>query len=163
MTSLNNKNKRPVSSIITRSTLNNNSDNISKILDGYNNKNAKNLAKIKLKPIIPPIRSITPFNDNFEKNGAKIENNKYNYHLLNKKYNNSINDISDNINDLSINNIQNNYINNKKYFLNEKKNIRQLNINKNKLNNLSQIKTKFVNFIKPNYKNIEMIYNKTNI
>ena len=56
-----------------------------------------------------------------------------------------------------------NYNNDQRYFLKEKKNIRQLNINKEKLNNLSQIKTKFMNFIKPNYKNLELIYNKTEI
>ena len=87
--------------------------------------------------------------------------------MLNRKKNNSINEINNNISDISnISNINNNiglsnYNNDKKFFLKEKKNIRQLNFNKNKLNNLSQIKTKFVNFIKPNYKNIDMIYNKT--
>ena len=45
----------------------------------------------------------------------------------------------------------------------EKKNIRQLNLNKNKLNNLSKIKTKFLNYIKPNYKNLQKIHNKTEI
>ena len=184
LSTINIKNKRPISSFITRSTLNNNSDNINKIFEGYNNtntnntnntnttiinnnKNIKNLSKIKLKPIIPPLRSITPFNEHVEKNESKIGNNKMNYILLNKKSNNSINDLNYNniseINNISNNNIQNNYNNDKRYFLKEKKNIRQLNFNKNKLNNLSQIKTKFINFIKPNYKNIDMIYNKTEI
>ena len=177
LSTLNIKNQRPISSLITRSTLNNNSDNINKIFDGYNNTNAnntninggvvKNLSKIKLKPIIPGPRSITPFNDNIEKYESKIGNNKLNYIMLNRKKNNSINDINNNISDISnisnINNniVQSNYNNDKRFFLKEKKNIRQLNFNKNKLNNLSQIKTKFVNFIKPNYKNIDMIYNKT--
>ena len=178
LSTLNVKNKRPVSSFITRTTLNNNSDNISKIFDGYNNinninntnnnvnenRNIKNLTKIRLKPIIPALRSITPFNDNkIEKYESKNGNNKYNYNLINKKYNNSINDINNNINDISNNNLHINYNNDKRYFLKDKKNIRQLNFNKSKINNLSQINTKFVNFIKPNYKNIDMIYNKTDI
>ena len=138
LSTLNVKNKRPVSSFITRTTLNNNSDNISKIFDGYNNinninntnnnvnenRNIKNLTKIRLKPIIPALRSITPFNDNkIEKYESKNGNNKYNYNLINKKYNNSINDINNNINDISNNNLQINYNNDKRYFLKEKKNI----------------------------------------
>ena len=159
--------KRRISSLITKSTLNNNSDNISKIFDNSNinntlNKNLKN-SKIKLKPITPGIRSITPFNDNIDKFDSKNVHNQLNYNISNKKYNNnSINDISNNIIDIN-SNIINNYNNDKTYFLREKRNIRQLNFNKNKLNNLSQIKTKFLNFIKPNYKNIEMINHKTEI
>ena len=144
--------------------LNNNNDNISKIFDNYNNynlrnKNSKSLPKIKLKPITSSIRSITPFNDNNkEKFESKIVNERLNYNNIdNKKYNN-INNIKNNINDKNIINY-----NDERYFLKEKKNIRQLNINKSKLNNLSQIKTKFVNFIKPNYKNIDILYNKTEI
>ena len=159
-----NINKRPVSSLITMNALNNNNDNISKIFDNYNNynlrnKNTKSLPKIKLKPITSSIRSITPFNDNNkEKFESKIVNERLNYNNIdNKKYNN-INNIKNNINDKNIINY-----NDERYFLKEKKNIRQLNINKSKLNNLSQIKTKFVNFIKPNYKNIDILYNKTEI
>ena len=158
-----NINKRPVSSLITMNALNNNNDNISKIFDNYNNynlrnKNTKSLPKIKLKPITSSIRSITPFNDNNkEKFESKIVNERLNYNIDNKKYNN-INNIKNNINDKNIVNY-----NDERYFLKEKKNIRQLNINKSKLNNLSQIKTKFVNFIKPNYKNIDILYNKTEI
>ena len=166
-----NINKRPVSSIVSRSNLINNSDNINKIFDNYNsniknnnyNTNNKNLAKIKLKPISPSIRSITPFNENYEKN-EKISPNKFKYNVINKKIKNSINDLNYNINDININNNNiNNFNNDKRYFFKDKKNIRQLNFNKNKLNNLSQIKTKFINFIKPNYKNIEMMNHKTEI
>ena len=164
--------KRPVSNIITRSMLNNNSDNISKIFDNYNNNNTiasnnnnyKINSKIKLKPIIPFARSITPFNDNHKKNDLKIIKNKNNINLPNKMFNNSITDLNNQNSIIDINN--NNIINNnndKSYFIRDKKNIRQLNINKTKLNNLSQIKTKFLNYIKPNYKNIEMINHKTEI
>ena len=174
-----NMHKRPVSTIINRSLLNNNSDNISKIFDNYNNNittinnnnnnnNYKINSKIKLKPITPFVRSITPFNDNHKKYDLKYIKNKNNLNLPNKIYNNSITDLNNqnnNIIDISSNNIINNNNNNndKIYFIRDKKNIRQLNINKNKLNNLSQIKTKFLNYIKPNYKNIEMITHKTEI
>jgi hypothetical protein len=171
-----NINKRPVSSIITRTNLNTNADNINKIFDSYNNNiknnnynlNNKNLAKIKLKPISPSIRSITPFNENIDKNDLKISPAKFKYNVMNKKIKSSINDLNYNINDINNNNINtinniNNFNNDKRYFLKDKKNFRQLNFNKNKLNNLSQIKTKFVNFIKPNYKNIELINHKTEI
>ena len=171
-----NINKRPVSSIITRTNLNTNTENINKIFDSYNNNiknnnfnmNNKNLAKIKLKPISPSIRSITPFNENIEKNDLKISPVKFKYNVMNKKIKGSINDLNYNINDINNNNIStinniNNFNNDKRYFLKDKKNFRQLNFNKNKLNNLSQIKTKFVNFIKPNYKNIELINHKIEI
>ena len=162
---LNINNKKSTSSSIIKNLINNN-DNTNKIFDGYNNnniyKNSKQLSRIRLKPIIPSIRSITPFNDNYEKNESRNDSNKLNLNLINKKYNNSINEINNNIKD-NINYINNNLNNDKRYFIKEKKNIRQLNINKNKLNNLSQIKIKFLNFIKPNYKNIENIYNKTEI
>jgi hypothetical protein len=169
--------KRPASNIITRSMLNNNSDNISKIFDNYNNNNIavtnnnnnyKINSKIKLKPISPFVRSITPFKDkNHKKYDLKVIKNKNNLNLPNKIYsnNNSITDINNQNNtiaEISNNNIMNN-INDKSYFIRDKKNIRQLNINKNKINNLSQIKTKFLNYIKPNYKNIEMINHKTEI
>ena len=178
--------RRPVSSLVTRSTLNNNSDNINKLFDNYNssiknnyNVNNKNLSKIKLKPISPSIRSITPFNDNvdkieirsntpfndnLDKIDSKISPSKFKYNLMNIKYkNNSINDLCYNMDDINNNNNINIFNNDKRYFLKDKRNIRQLNFNKNKINNLSQIKTKFVNFIKPNYKNIEMLNYKTEI
>ena len=169
--------KRPVSNIITRSMLNNNSDNISKIFDNYNNNNIavtnnnnnyKINSKIKLKPISPFVRSITPFNDNnHKKYDLKVIKNKNILNLPNKIYNNNnsitdLNNQNNTIEEISNNNIKNN-INDKSYFIRDKKNIRQLNINKNKINNLSQIKTKFLNYIKPNYKNIEMINHKTEI
>ena len=171
--------KRPVSNIITRAMLNNNSDNISEIFDNYNNNNIavtnnnnnyKINSKIKLKPISPFARSITPFNDNnHKKYDLKVIKNKNNLNLPNiiNNNNNSITDLNNQNNtivEISNNNIMNN-INDKSYFIRDKKNIRQLNINKNKnkINNLSQIKTKFLNYIKPNYKNIEMINHKTEI
>ena len=164
--------KRPVSNIITRSMLNNNSDNISKIFNNYNNNititnnnnNYKINSKIKLKPITRLVRSITPFNDNHKKSDLTIIKNNIN--LPNNIYNNNsitdLNNQNNNIIEISNNNIMNNN-NDKSYFIRDKKNIRQLNINKNKLNNLSQIKTKFLNYIKPNYKNIEMMNHKTEI
>ena len=170
-----NMHKRPISTLIKRSLLKNNSDNINKIFDSNNNNivpnnsksNYKKSSKIKLKPITPYIRSITPFNDNHKKYEAKIKN-KNTPNLPNKISNNNNNVIElnyhhNNSNDISNNNITNNYINDKIYFMREKKNIRQLNLNKNKLNNLSQIKTKFLNYIKPNYKNLQKIHNKTEI
>ena len=169
-----NMHKRPVSTLITRNLLNNNSDNISKIFDNNNNItvnnnniNYKKNSKIKLKPITPFIRSITPFNENHKKFEAKIIKNKIT-NLPNKLSNNNNNNIIElnnhhnNTNDIS-NNITNNYNNDKIYFKREKKNIRQLNLNKNKLNNLSQIKTKFLNYIKPSYKNFQKIHHKTEI
>ena len=164
-----NMHKRPVSTLIIRSLLNNNSDNISKINIAANNNNSnyKKTSKIKLKPITPYIRSITPFNDNHKKYEAKIIKNKNTPNLSNKISNNNnlieLNNHHNNTNDISNNNITNNYNNDKIYFIREKKNIRQLNLNKNKLNNLSQIKTKFLNYIKPNYKNFQKIHHKTEI
>jgi hypothetical protein len=66
--------------------LKNNSDNINKIFDSNNNNNNNNIvannnnsnykksSKIKLKPITPYTRSITPFNNNHKKYEAKIKN-----------------------------------------------------------------------------------------
>ena len=171
-----NMHKRPVSTLIKNSLLNNNSDNISKIFDSNNNNNNnvannnnsnyKKSSKIKLKPITPYIRSITPFNDNHKKHEAKIKNNNT-PNLPNKISNNNnlieLNYHHNNSNDINSNNITNNYNNDKIYFIREKKNLRQLNLNKNKLNNLSQIKTKFLNYIKPNYKNFQKIHHETEI
>ena len=173
---MHNMHKRPVSTLIKNSLLNNNSDNISKIFDSNNNNNNnvannnnsnyKKSSKIKLKPITPYIRSITPFNDNHKKHEAKIKNNNT-PNLPNKISNNNnlieLNYHHNNSNDINSNNITNNYNNDKIYFIREKKNLRQLNLNKNKLNNLSQIKTKFLNYIKPNYKNFQKIHHKTEI
>ena len=173
---MHNIHKRPVSTLIKNSLLNNNSDNISKIFDSNNNNNNivsnnnnsnyKKSSKIKLKPITPYIRSITPFNDNHKKHEAKIKNNNT-PNLPNKISNNNnlieLNYHQNNSNDISNNNITNNYNNDKIYFIREKKNLRQLNLNKNKLNNLSQINTKFLNYIKPNYKNFQKIHHKTEI
>ena len=117
-----------------------------------------------MKPITRLVRSITPFNDNHKKSDLTIIKNNIN--LPNNIYNNNsitdLNNQNNNIIEISNNNIMNNN-NDKSYFIRDKKNIRQLNINKNKLNNLSQIKTKFLNYIKPNYKNIEMMNHKTEI
>ena len=169
-----NAHKRPVSNIITRSILNNNSDNISKIFDYYNNNitdtnnnnNCKINPRIKLKPITRFVRSITPFNDNHKKYDLKIIKNNNNLNLPNNIHNNNsitdLNNQNNSIVEINNNNPMNNN-NDKSYFIRDKKNIRQLNINKNKLNNLSQIKTKFLNYVKPNYKNIEMFIHKTEI
>ena len=169
-----NAHKRPVSNIITRSILNNNSDNISKIFDNYNNNitdtnnnnNCKINPRIKLKPITRFVRSITPFNDNHKKYDLKIIKNNNNLNLPNNIHNNNsitdLNNQNNSIVEINNNNPMNNN-NDKSYFIRDKKNIRQLNINKNKLNNLSQIKTKFLNYVKPNYKNIEMFIHKTEI
>ena len=54
--------------------------NINNTINNANeNGNIKNLSKIGLKPIIPALRSINPFNDNnVDKNESKNGNNKYN-------------------------------------------------------------------------------------
>ena len=82
--------------------------------------------------------------------------NKLKYNFSNNKFRS----LNDNINETNNTSLINNEKKEKKIFL------RKLNFDKNKINlgsNLSQIKTKFTNFIKPNYKNLEIMNLKTEI
>ena len=129
---------------------------------------SKNLSKIKLKPIIAPlIRSITPFNDKSQKERIIYNKNKLRYNFSHNKFksvNDNMNEINNNTQINNENKDINNNINNKK--TDKKIFMRKLNFDKNKFNlgsNLSNIKTKFTNFIKPNLKNFEIMNIKTEI
>ena len=99
---------------------------------------------------MPNIRSITPFNTNNEKTESK-SGNKIKINFENKK----INEMFYNNNNNGDKNNVFNYANNNKLHLNKNmRNIRKLNFNKKNITNLSQIKTKFINFIKPNYNDL---------
>ena len=136
----------------------NENSNYSKIIEGLNN--VRNNSRIKLKPIVPIIRSITPLNCNLINDNSKNESkniiNGFNY---NNKINSYIGNTENNNNNI-VKNISENIIE-KKTLFGERKNHRQFNFNKLKVKNLSQIKTKFANYVIPNYKNIEMANNKT--
>ena len=159
-----NLHKRPITSLITQNTINNNPNLIKEQEDNMRLNKSKNLSKIKLKPLVPLIRSITPFNEKPKKTEVINNNNKLKYNFSNLKFR-SVNDNINEINNSSkLNNENANSINNKK---SDKKIFRRkLNFDKHKLNlgnNLSPIKTKFKNFIKPNFKNFEIMNLKTEI
>ena len=124
----------------------------------------KNLTKIKLKPIDPSKRTITPFNDNHKKMESINIKNKLKYNFSNIKFRS----VNSNINILNNVNIANNE---DKKFLNKQKSdkklfFRKLKFDKNKINlgnNLSPIKTKFTSFIKPQLKYLETIKLKTKV
>ena len=157
---LHNLPKNPIKSLMIQMNQKNTNDNIDNIDDKNENK-IKNLSKIKLKPIIPSKRSKTPFTDDIPKKPDISKNNnirlKYNY--SNIKLRNMNDYIMETNNTSNINTENNNIINNnksdKKYFL------RKLKFDRGKINNLSQIKTKFSNFIKPNLKNFPNLNFKT--
>ena len=156
-----NLHKRPVTSLITYNNINQNQKLLKEPEDNTKLNNSKNLSKIKLKPIIPFKRSITPFNDKSKK--TEVINNKNNlkYNFSNAK----LKILNDNINETNnTTNINNENTSNKKNNQARKKIfMRKLNFDKNKLNfgnNLLQIKT---NFIKPNLKNLEIMNLKTEI
>ena len=159
-----NLHKRPITSLIAQNTINNNPNLIKEQEDNMRLNKSKNLSKIKLKPLVPLIRSITPFNEKPKKTEVINNNNKLKYNFSNLKFR-SVNDNINEINNSSkLNNENANSINNKK---SDKKIFRRkLNFDKHKLNlgnNLSPIKTKFKNFIKPNFKNFEIMNLKTEI
>ena len=159
-----NLHKRPITSLIAQNTINNNPNLIKEQEDNMRLNKSKNLSKIKLKPLVPLIRSITPFNEKPKKTEVINNNNKLKYNFSNLKFR-SVNDNINEINNSSkLNNENANRINNKK---SDKKIFRRkLNFDKHKLNlgnNLSPIKTKFKNFIKPNFKNFEIMNLKTEI
>ena len=159
-----NLHKRPITSLIAQNTINNNPNLIKEKEDNMRLNKSKNLSKIKLKPLVPLIRSITPFNEKPKKTEVINNNNKLKYNFSNLKFR-SVNDNINEINNSSkLNNENANSINNKK---SDKKIFRRkLNFDKHKLNlgnNLSPIKTKFKNFIKPNFKNFEIMNLKTEI
>ena len=157
-----NLNRRPITSLITHNNIinNNNNDNNNKISlnnEEENNQSNKkiNLTKIKLKPIVPSKRAITPFIDNIKRSESINVNNKLKFNFSTSKFK-SVNDNINNDNTITINNNKNE----KKLFQ------RKLNFDKSKItlgHNLSPIKTKFRNFIKPNLKNLEIAELKTEI
>ena len=157
-----NLNRRPITTLLTHNNIKNNKNKITFNNEEDNNNNQinknKNLTKIKLKPIVPSKRAITPFIDNIKRSESINIKKKLKYNFSNNK----LRSINDNIN--IVNNDNTSIINNKK---NEKKFfMRKLNFDKSKItlgNNLSPIKTKFRNFIKPNIKNFEIIKLKTEI
>ena len=157
-----NLNRRPITTFLTHNNIKNNKNKITFNSEEDNNNNQinknKNLTKIKLKPIVPSKRAITPFIDNIKRSESINIKKKLKYNFSNNK----LRSINDNIN--IVNNDNTSIINNKK---NEKKFfMRKLNFDKSKItlgNNLSPIKTKFRNFIKPNIKNFEIIKLKTEI
>ena len=160
-----NLHKRTITSLITHNT-NKNKDFMKETEDNNNKLNrSKNLSKIKLKPIIAPlIRSITPFNDKSNKEGIIYNKNKLRYNFSNNKFKSVNDNISEINNNTQINNENKDTNNNKK--TDKKIFMRKLNFHKNKFNlgsNLSNIKTKFTNFIKPNLKNFEIMNIKTEI
>ena len=149
-----NLHKKPITTLLTQ----NNITNINKKLlknEESNNKN-KNLAKIKLRPIAPSIRSITPFNEIYKKPESINVKKILKYNLSNIKFKSVKDNINETNNISNINNETNitlsNKKNNKKYFL------RKLKIDKSKfilVNNPDKIKRNFTNLIKPNFKNFE--------
>ena len=157
-----NLNRRPITTLLTHNNIKNNKNKITFNNEEDNNNNQinknKNLTKIKLKPIVPSKRAITPFIDNIKRSESINIKKKLKYNFSNNK----LRSINDNTN--IVNNDNTSIINNKK---NEKKFfMRKLNFDKSKItlgNNLSPIKTKFRNFIKPNIKNFEIIKLKTEI
>ena len=151
-----NLHKKQLSSLLPLKTINNEKKYTKEAEENSNLNKSKNLSKIKLKPIIPLIRSITPFNDKSKKTEVINNKNKLKYNFSNNKFRS----LNDNINETNNTSLINNEKKEKKIFL------RKLNFDKNKINlgsNLSQIKTKFTNFIKPNYKNLEIMNLKTEI
>jgi len=159
-----NLHKRPISSIITQNVVNNNQKLIKEPEDNIKLNKNKNLSKIKLKPLIPLIRSVTPFNEKQKKTEVMDNKSKLKYNFSNLKFRSVNDNINETNNTSKLNNDNTNSINNKK---SDKKIFRRkLNLDKHKLNlgiNLSPIKTKFTNFIKPNFKNLEIMNLKTEI
>ena len=159
-----NLHKRPISSIITQNVINNNQKLIKEPEDNIKLNKNKNLSKIKLKPLIPLIRSVTPFNEKQKKTEVMDNKSKLKYNFSNLKFRSVNDNINETNNTSKLNNDNANSINNKK---SDKKIFRRkLNLDKHKLNlgiNLSPIKTKFTNFIKPNFKNLEIMNLKTEI
>ena len=159
-----NLHKRPITSLISQNSINKNQNFIKEAEDNNKLNKSKNLSKIKLKPLIPLIRSITPFKDNSKKTDVINDKNKLKYNFSNVKLRN----VNDNVNETNnTSNINNDNVSNSNHKKIDKKMfMRKLNFDKNKFNlqsNLSQIKTKFTNFIKPNFKNVEITNFKTEI
>ena len=159
-----NLHKRSISSLITENNINN--KNLLEKKEDLNNlyKN-KNLTKIKLKPIDASKRAITPFIDNHNKLETINIKKKLKYNFSNIKFKSVNNNINKSNNITSVNNEDINILNNNKK--NDKKLFfRKLKFDKSKINlgnNLSPIKTKFTNFIKPQLKYLEIIKLKTEV
>ena len=159
-----NLNKRPITSLLTHNNIINSNNKISLNKEEENDNNNKNnnlnkninLSKIKLKPIVPSKRAITPFIDNIKRTESINIKKKLKYNFSTSKYKS----VNDNITNDNTINIINNKNKDKKFF------VRKLNFDKSKItlgNNLSPIKTKFRNFVKPNLKNLEIVKLKTEI